>query len=1466
LSKSKIESHREVAKLLLLAPDFIRSVKFGIVDLRTDWAGIFDAGTNTVLINLAGHNGRGLADVLLHEYLHAATVSYFTNPRTAEQREAVTRIGMLRELATVQATRRGLMRFAHVRNALASNEEFLTATLTTPEFQTTLASLTPTGQRSLFGRLVDYILALFGKRNKFISNAIKELLDFSEMSLASFHTYNNSMARDYYALSEAAQRIRADLEDREYLNNLLDDIQNGRPEDFYKAESYVNAIDGTESGTNKIDVVSEIRRILPDGITLEFDNTMEGQMGARRSRPNSIIVNPDTVNNLVYGLTTANARSAVRTFVDEELAHLASYRTFTDEDFANIAASMGEDMRNEVADRLYSNRIPDYTKRQAAIAADLASGDLQDSIIAAEWVRSEMTRMAVGRSREENLAFLRTNPSLLAKFLEAVRAFITKLKAQFESSPTASTAAKISMASREFRSMRNGGVLPVPEATTEGELGDTIHFINAVDGNIAEGQEDRTSFELPIASTNPSKVADFWKKMQEKMYDMPLELRRYVSQRDGAIASIEYTMEDFGKKFPKLRDEAINAGIAIEDIGTILGTTAPAVQGEARKELRSKVRQFKADNASDPNITRLAEDYEAKLAQPIADKFYAEFRKNQKVMEDQLKAKGFGPLVDYLVEFRQEINKYKIMIKFDESNDVYLTRTFNYFTTEGWALAAKKGGVVEIDGKTVDFDKLRALAANHFRSEVLFDAKQEGQTLTEDQIAIKTIKALDAYLIDLDKRAADAKELGSMNTIKRDINRLLYKKDIDEPLRALLGEVTDPFENAVRTIYNVGRLAANDRFLRNFSRQAVKLELASYERKDGMELLFPSSLNAELGDLAGLYVRSDIAAAVRQELGPKNRDQETRSMEQINSIGKGLAWASGAAVTTQTLGSVGFYPRNILGGMALSAAQGIINPLYAKESVRLALRANLLESDSKETRDTIRRLVELQILRDDTRGRMAMDMLKGFTASTDEQLDELLNELVEAQATGNISKITKRFNLKKGAASTVEFLASLNNVIDSAFKVNAYMYELDQLKQAYGTESIGKLEVQAARKAKFTFPTHSDQMSVAKSFNKSPFSMVVLPFIRWKSEVIRTMLNTIPLAMEEINSGNDVMRARGIKRLTGFSATILGGGTAFGLVFGTLFSLLTGGDDDKEGNDELGRMLTNEELDSLREGLPDYQRNHGVFARLIGKDGVQVIDMSNILPYSQVTDIVKLGARGNVKGIGEYIAKDLIGTQIAASALFEVAKNEDSFGNPIALESDNAAQAYGKLLVHAAKSAFLPSIAKKGYQVARYGQQDAGLLIAGELTGARPTVTKLSDIEYRAMTKIKSAMDENVAMLYPLSSARAFDPSDVEGLLSDQQAASNVTQKRLYDFIQGMKSMGSTEDSLIATATKLRISKQRMGNVLMGLNSPWIPNSAWFTKMAADKTRGGEQDPNEIADEIIRVKSNEPDQYSSTIY
>jgi hypothetical protein len=1186
-------------------------------------------------------------------------------------------------------------------------------------------------------------------------------------------------------------------------------------------------------------------------------------MGARRSAPNTIFYNPNKIDGIVYKLSRSNAKAAVRTAVDEELGHLASYRVYTEEDFTQLANQMGDAMINRIAHRMFESFKPDYTERQAFITSELESGNLRPSDVAAEWVRSQITIASVGRGREEHYRFLSANPSLMDKFLEALQSFITELKRRLSDVFNTSTVSKISMASREFRRLRNGGVTPLVDTITSKFFGDSTDLLNALDGNLIEGQEDRVRYMYPFASTNPTKIEKIWDKIVRKMYDLPLELKALVNQRDGAVNEIQATMRDFGKRWPKLRDSALSAGISIDDIGIIFGTTAPAVQGEARKELEREVKQFIEDNADNENLKALVAKFESQRAKPIADKFFAQFRKDQKAMEDKLRAAGFNSLVDYLVDFRQQVNKYKAMINFDESNDVYLTRTYKFFTTEGWAAAALKGGTIEVDGETVDFNKLRVVAAKHFVREVEIDAKAEGITLTEDQKDQRTLEKLDQYLKNLTERAEESKDLGVMNTVKRDINRLLQKKDFGEPLRALLGEVKDPFENAVRTIYNVGRLAANDRFLREFAAQATELGLANREGGKDMELLFSPKVDAEMGDLAGLYVRKDIAAAIRQELGPKGRDHETAAMKHINGIGRLLSKFSGLATTTQTLGSVGFYPRNILGGMALLAANGVINPMNVRRAIGLSVAANLRSADSKETLDTIRRLTELQVINDETRGRIAMDMFRGFTATTDEQLDELLGDLVEAQVTGKVDKLIKRFNIKEGFFKTVDVLAAINDTIDGAMKITAYLHELDVLKEAYGdVEDISKLEAIAAYKTKLYMPTHSDQVSLIKAFNRSPFAMVALPFARWKSEVLRTMLNIVPLAMQEINSGNAVMKKRGIKRLIGFSSTLLGGGTAFGLIFGTLFSLLTG--DDEE--DELGRRLTDEELEAVKEGLPEYQKNHGLFARKVGKDGVQIIDLTNILPYSMSTDLVKLGAAGNVKGMAEYMAKEVVGAQIAANTLIEVFNNKDGFGNAIALQSDNAPTAAGKLTLHLMKGTVIPSAYKKGTDMLRYGQQNALELVAGELTGARPVIHKAADLEYRGLSKIKTSMDEAVTLLYPLSSGKAFDPTKVGDIVDEHQAASNVTQKRLYNFITSMKNLGSTDEDIFATSNKIGISKQRLGNAMQGLNSPWIPNKEWFKKMYANKIRAAEQDPREIEVELLRVLPMKADGYSTTIY
>jgi len=1614
IEKTGTPRQQLIATLLSTAPDFIRDINFVAVELDLGFAGLYDRPSNSVVINLNEHNGRGLIDVLLHEYLHAPTVKTILNPRTAAQRKAVARIGAIRNFAIANAARLGLDTDPVVQLGLSSDVEFLTYALTAPEFQNILAGLTLPQQRSILRRIVDAILNIFGldpNKHEVAADAIQELLDFTKMSLAHSGTFNvdnkwkalvgstrrkNQRALTYSNLRSAelindivaryqegeegsiflaegetryvygakvdadqmgvrlsflasgtsgrgprivqveldgtrarlrsSERLTPEQEqafldgtlksfeqgdispqkDQELLRKLygVDPLQKGQDilaqvsklpldERYDKAEQLLrkyatslresrpNLIQADAGdGTPSINVLEEIKRILPNSVTLVENEQLEGNMGARRSVPNTLFVNPNRVNDMVGGLSRANAKSVVRTAVDEELAHLASYTVFTDEDFIQVADELGDEILNRTAHRLFDTIVPDYEERQKYITSELESGNLRRSDIAAEWIRSQITRMATGRTREADIAFLYTNPSLLERVLVGLKEFIFKLKQFFKAEPTVGTAARISQASRAFRKLQNGGVLPVPQPSAANEYGDTTTFLNAVAGDIVEGQEDRTHYMIAIAGTGASKakIKGIWERIQDKMYNLPSELRKFVNKRDGHLSRVEYNIEDLNKRWSKMREDAIAAGFTIEELGMVLGTTAPLVQGEARKELQRKVKQFKVDNATDPDLEAKADAYEQQLWQPEADKFYAQFRREQQAMENRLRAKGLGATVDYLAEFRRQINKDALSINLDEYNDVYLTRSYKFLTTEGWARAAKEGGRFEVDGKIVDFDKLRVAALKQFEYDVDFDAKQDGVVLTEDQRNIKLVEKLDAYLDDLVVRAEKARDLGPLNGLKKDLNRLLRKKDFDAPLRELLGEVTDPFENAVRTAFNVGKFAANERFLKGFAKVAIENGLASRTIKPDMVLLFPDN-QASAGELAGLYVKKDIAGAITEELGANGTKIQSRSMEQINSIGRILSKFSGLSITAKTLGSVGFYPRNFLGGMALTTAQGIVNPINFRQAMRLSIASNMqwnkIKANSTEMRDEIRRLTELQVLKDETRGRIAMDMLRGFANSTEQQFEELIDDVVEAQSTGKIDKIVKRFKMNKGVGGifdavgeagrpTVEFLAGLNNIIDSAFKVNAYYYELGELQSAYGdTESVSKLEAEAALKVKLVFPTHSDQIDFTKSFNKSPFSLLFMPFLRWKSEVIRTMLNTPKLAMDEIKSGNAVMRNRGIKRLAGFSLTMAFGASVYGTIFATLFGMLTDDEDDERKG---VRTLTDEELAALKEGLPEWQRAHGIFAQLLESGDVQVIDMSNILPYSQVTDIAGLISRGDVKGVAKYLSNEVLGTQIAATATAELMNNRDNFDQPIWLETDTAWQATAKMWKHLGAATLLPAIVAKGRQAFRTGEQNTKEILVGELTGARPIVHKLPDIEYRGMRRFKDTADAVVSLLYPLSSGKAIDLDEVEPLIDTHQAASNRNQERMHNFFNGMKSLGSTEASLAGTAKQMKFSKQRFGEALKGTNFPWVAKEEFFKKMYENKTRVGEQDPAEVANKMNEVFLKKADEYNVNFY
>ena len=874
---------------------------------------------------------------------------------------------------------------------------------------------------------------------------------------------------------------------------------------------------------------------------------------------------------------------------------------------------------------------------------------------------------------------------------------------------------------------------------------------------------------------------------------------------------------------------------------------------------------------------------ERKLLKQEAERFRAEFRVQQEATEQRLQDAGFGELVDLMVETREETNKYKVRLNMGETNDVYLTRPYRFFQSEAWQEAVKSGTVFEDeDGTRIDFGALREIAGRKmFEDEVRKTVAEGDEAMTEEQIGQLIQKRLDEYLFlgtegkpSLVQRMEESKNYGGVLSVRKDINLYKPKMDIDENLRELLGEGTDPLELASRTLYSVGRLSANKYLLDNLEKSLVNAGLASKDKQAGYLPVFDlnGKTAAPVSPLDQLYVREDIAKALKEELGPRNINVEAAATDFDGKIGKMTAAASGYTTFAKTSLSIGYWPRNVAGGIALTLAQGV-PPLTGSslEAIRLAWLGSMDKaSTTEEQRDVIRRLVDLQVLRDETRGRIAMDLLKGFTAGKEEQLDDTLKMILEAQLSGQTEGLMKK--LKVPLDKMVDFTAQLNNFVDSMFKVNMYFYELNNLKKAYPDEKENVLEAKAAHKVKLTLPTHSQQFDLTKAYQKSPYQMLFVPFIRWKTEVLRTMLNTPLLAIDEIKSGNAVEMRRGIQRLIGFSSTLTLGAAAGSGMYSALFGLLAmaGGDEEKE--DKNNRPLTATEVAALKIGLPKWQRDHNVAARLVnGK--LQVTDMTNILPYSQVTDIFNIIQEGIASGkgvqagaIGGYIAQEWFGANIAAKTTAQGLMNRNDFGQKIVLDDEDPLAKVGKMALFILQGTVEPSAVRKGRQVFRSGEADRMEMILGELTGARPQVYEYTEVLRSGMFELKRGQDDAVALLRPIKSGRKLDVAEVPDILGRHQNALNRNQERLANFLTAMQRLGAKTPDVLRTAKAAGYSQDSIQSALRGYRIEWRPNDEFFRKMQDDIVRLEEDDFSLRRQAIVDYKRERPRLNQLSIY
>jgi hypothetical protein len=131
----------------------------------------------------------------------------------------------------------------------------------------------------------------------------------------------------------------------------------------------------------------------------------------------------------------------------------------------------------------------------------------------------------------------------------------------------------------------------------------------------------------------------------------------------------------------------------------------------------------------------------------------------------------------------------------------------------------------------------------------------------------------------------------------------------------------------------------------------------------------------------------------------------------------------------------------------------------------------------------------------------------------------------------------------------------------------------------------------------------------------------------------------------------------------------------------------------------------------------------------------------------------------------------------------------------------------------------------------------------------------------RGFRNLKASLDEAVGIVGKASGSRSMDQGDIDKLVDRHQDALNQTQRRMSLFMHAMKQMGSTDNSLIASAKYYKFSDDTLASARDGYRIAWRPNEAWVRKAYLNAERGGEQDPREKVQMILQSVRRKQDLY-----
>jgi hypothetical protein len=705
-------------------------------------------------------------------------------------------------------------------------------------------------------------------------------------------------------------------------------------------------------------------------------------------------------------------------------------------------------------------------------------------------------------------------------------------------------------------------------------------------------------------------------------------------------------------------------------------------------------------------------------------------------------------------------------------------------------------------------------------------------------------------------------------------NILARKKEIPKVIRQAMGEVELPQYNLVQTLTNVKQFAnkiaetenlftlgtqgelkdrwilTNEEFEGIISDEGRQRDPELYNAvKDYVPVTnaLPSRLRRKYNRLykdfeaGGNYrIHPDIATYYKSS--DYNQDQSTAAEAStlFNSIvRRGVAYALGA----KTMGSTTYYSRNIAGNLTFFPLSQGMSPkgiTFMVKELKRAFREDTVDESIIELR-------QVGMLEPDFTSSMLQDMIDGKYNETtiQQQTFAIFDEIQRANGLDPIadnddkSLVDTLKKLKdkglKVPDGALRKLQRLSLATDSWYKIGYYLHEKKNLETArqhdidnnldtgYQNLTNQQIKAKAIDKVKKTAQFYSQSSPAVEGWNRSSAGVLFAPYVRFRVETARIMVNTIILARQEIASDNPVIYRRGWKRLAG--ALSVGTVSATGsILMEPIFLTIAALAGYKSADD-----LDDEMREALQLSVPPYLRDHTfLYTKKNGK--YQSWDLTYLNPYAMWLDMFPVAGRMMKQGHAPHEAMLYAGTtflalpfvegQIATKSFFNTMQNKNSKGEPIWFENDSPVNKAVKGISSYFYEAYDPPVRRVATDLyARFQTGDTDNLLE---EGFRSLVAPLKPYEVdptishsnymRALQRDRLQLRKKINRLV---SDRPMSDSDLEDLARENIEMSRKIAKASARHAAAWQRLGVTPEVIIEKGKQL-LPRDRWNAALSG--------------------------------------------------